>query len=85
MKGKHGESYNLCAAKTHRIEDVLRTAIQLSGVKAEVRPVQRLMRPSDERIIFGSTRKIRKDTGWRPVNSIEHTLTSMLNYWDATI
>src|SRR5215472_1562767 len=85
MKGKHGESYNLCAAKTHRIEDVLRTAIRLSGVKAEVRPVQRLMRPSDERIIFGSTRKIRKDTGWRPVNSIEHTLKSMLNYWDATI
>jgi len=43
------------------------------------------MRPSDEKIIFGSTRKIRKDTGWKPTNSIEQTLTSMLEYWDAMI
>jgi GDP-4-dehydro-6-deoxy-D-mannose reductase len=81
MKGKRGESYNLCAARTHRIDEVLRTAIRLSGVKAEIRPVERLMRLSDERIIFGSTRKIRKDTGWRPLNSIEQTLQSMLDYW----
>ena len=36
--------------------------------------MRRLMRPSDERIIFGSTRKIRKDTGWKPMKSIEQTL-----------
>lgn len=85
MKGKPGEAYNLCATETHEIGDLLRTAIRLSGVKAEIRPVKRLMRPSDERIIFGSTRKIRKDTGWKPVNSIEQTLESMLRYWDATL
>ena len=83
QKGKHGEAYNLCATKTHEIGELLRTAIRLSGVKAEIRPVPRLMRPSDEKIIFGSTRKIRKDTGWKPVKSIEQTLRSMLEYWDA--
>jgi GDP-4-dehydro-6-deoxy-D-mannose reductase len=83
QKGKHGEAYNLCAAKTHEIGELLRTAIRLSGVKAEIRPVPRLMRPSDEKIIFGSTRKIRKDTGWKPMKSIEQTLQSMLKYWDA--
>src|SRR5271156_4841841 len=85
LKGKPGEAYNLCATRTHEIGELLRTAIRLSGVKAEVRPALRLMRPSDERIIFGSTRKIRKDTGWRPINSIEQTLKSMLEYWDATL
>ena len=84
-KGKAGESYNLCATETHEIGDLLRTAIRLSGVKAEIRPVRRLMRPSDERIIFGSTRKFRKDTGWKPMNTIEQTLESMLRYWDATL
>jgi GDP-4-dehydro-6-deoxy-D-mannose reductase len=83
QKGKHGEAYNLCAAKTHEIGELLRTAVRLSGVKAEIRPVARLMRPSDEKIIFGSTRKIRKDTGWKPMKSIEQTLQSMLEYWDA--
>jgi nucleoside-diphosphate-sugar epimerase len=85
LKGKPGEAYNLCATATHEIGDLLRTAIRLSGVKAEIRPVRRLMRPSDERIIFGSTRKIRKDTGWKPMNSIEQTLESMLRYWDAAL
>jgi GDP-4-dehydro-6-deoxy-D-mannose reductase len=82
MKGKHGESYNLCATKTHEIGELLRTAVRLSGVKAEIRSAPHLMRPSDEKIIFGSTVKIRKHTGWKPVFSIEQTLMSMLEYWN---
>ena len=85
MKGKRGESYNLCASRTHHIHEVLQTAIRLSGVKAEVRPVARLMRPSDEKIIFGSTKKFQKDTGWTAQNSIEQTLKSMLDYWQETL
>src|SRR6266403_5830668 len=85
MKGKRGEAYNLCATRTHQIHEVLHTAIRLSGVKVEIRPVSRLMRPSDEKIIFGSTQKFRKDTGWKPLNSIEQTLQSMLEYWQAVL
>jgi GDP-4-dehydro-6-deoxy-D-mannose reductase len=82
MKGHRGEAYNLCAATTHEIGELLRTAIRLSGVKAEIRPAAHLMRPSDEKIIFGSTKKIRKHTGWKPIFSIEQTLMSMLEYWE---
>jgi len=85
MKGKRGEAYNLCASRTHNIHEVLHTAIRLSGVKAEIRPVSRLMRPSDEKIIFGSTQKFRKDTGWTAQNSVEQTLKSMLQYWEAVL
>jgi GDP-4-dehydro-6-deoxy-D-mannose reductase len=85
MKGKRGEAYNLCADRTYPIHEVLRTAIRLSGIKAEVRPVSRLMRPSDEKIIFGSTKKIRKDTGWTPLNVIEQTLQSMLEHWETAL
>ena len=85
IKGKRGEAYNLCATRTHQIHEVLHTAIRLSGVKAEIRPVSWLMRPSDEKIIFGSTQKFRTDTGWKPLNSIEQTLKSMLDYWQAIL
>ena len=74
LKGKRGEAYNLCATKTHEIGELLRTAIRLSGVKAEVREVDRLMRPSDEKIIFGGTRKIRRDTGWKPQQTLRRNL-----------
>lgn len=82
IKGKPGESYNLCAASTHSVEALLQTAIRLSGVKAEVEQVDRLMRPSDEKVIFGSTRKFHRDTGWKPKHSLEDTLRSMLHHWD---
>jgi len=82
-RGKRGEAYNLCATRTYSIQEILRTAIRLCGVKVQIRPVSRLMRPSDEKIIFGSTKKIRRDTGWKPLCSLEQTLESMLEYWQA--
>ncbi len=63
IKGKRGEAYNLCAARTYEIGQVLRIAIRLSGVKVQVKPSSQLMRPSDEKIIFGSTRKIPQGYG----------------------
>jgi nucleoside-diphosphate-sugar epimerase len=83
MKGKRGEAYNLCATRTHRISELLQKAIRLSGVKPKIQPVARLMRPSDERIIFGSTQKLRKDTGWKPLYTVDQTLGSMLQFWDS--
>ena len=82
LKGRRGEVYNLCATSTVQIGELLRTAIRLSGVKTEVRPSAGLMRPSDEKIIFGSTEKFRKHTGWKPKVSLEQTLSSMLEYWE---
>jgi GDP-4-dehydro-6-deoxy-D-mannose reductase len=82
FKGHRGEAYNLCAARTYEMNEVLRLAIEISGLKVEVRPAASLMRPSDEKIIFGSTKKIRKHTGWKPMLSLKQTLTHMLEYWD---
>jgi len=82
MKGKRGETYNLCAARTYPISEVLRTAIRLSGVEVKVHAAPHLMRPSDEKIIFGSTKKIFRDTGWKPRLSLAQTLQSMLQYWE---
>lgn len=84
IKGRPGESYNLCAPRTHTMAEVLRTAIQLAGIKVKIQPVARLMRPSDEKVIFGSTRKFSKDTGWKPRFSLAQTLQSMLDYWQET-
>lgn len=81
-KGKRGEAYNLCARRTYSIADVLHTAIRLSGLKVEIRQVPHLMRPSDEKIIFGSTKKFFRDTGWKPRLSLAQTLQSMVEYWD---
>jgi GDP-4-dehydro-6-deoxy-D-mannose reductase len=85
LKGRRGEAYNLCATATRRVGELLRTAIRLSGVKATIRPATHLMRPSDEKIIFGRTTKFQRDTGWKPLRSVEQTLSAMLEYWDQVL
>jgi GDP-4-dehydro-6-deoxy-D-mannose reductase len=85
LKGKPGEAYNLCASRTHEIGTLLRTAIRISGVKTNIHPVGHLMRPSDEKVIFGRTTKFFQDTAWKPTIAIEQTLSSMLEYWEKTL
>jgi len=85
LKGRPGEAYNLCAKKTCTIAEILDCALRLSGIRAEIRQVKRLMRRSDEKIIFGDTAKIRRDTGWRPILTIEQTLKSMFEYWETEL
>jgi GDP-4-dehydro-6-deoxy-D-mannose reductase len=81
-KGKRGEVYNLCAARTYEIGQLLRMAMRVSGVSVQVKSSNHLLRPSDEKIIFGSTRKFRRDTGWKPQRTIEQTLGAMFDYWE---
>lgn len=85
QKGKRGEAYNLCASETREIGELLAAAMRLSGVKPKIQVADRLLRPSDERIIFGSTQKLQKDTGWKPQKSLEQTLLRMLTYWDGVL
>jgi GDP-4-dehydro-6-deoxy-D-mannose reductase len=85
LKAKRGEAYNLCATETHEIGEMLRTAMRLSGVKAEIQEANRLMRPSDEKIIFGDTTKVRRDTGWTPLRTLEETLTAMFKHWERVL
>jgi len=85
LKGVPGEAYNLCATKAYAISEILHVAIRLAGVDVEIKQVKRLMRPSDERIIFGDTRKIRETTGWEPTRSLEETLAATIDYWDGVL
>lgn len=82
LRGAPGEAYNLCATSTQQIGQLLQTAIRLSGVKPKIEVSSRLIRPSDEKIIFGNTDKFTKKTGWKPLQSIDETLSSMLKYWE---
>lgn len=51
----------MCAGT--RPYEMLQTAVSLSCLKASIRPSSSLMCLSDEKIIFGSTRKIAESHG----------------------
>jgi len=79
-KGLAGEAYNICADKAYRISEVLDIYFDIVGQKLPTYLDQSLLRPSDETVIFGDTRKILRDTGWSPAYELRRTLEDILTF-----
>lgn len=80
-KGRAGEVYNACSGKAYRIGDLLEKLLEMAKVKVRVEVDSSKLRPSDEPLILGSNRRIKKECGWAPKIPIEKTLTDILDYW----
>lgn len=79
-KGRPGEAYNICAETAVQIRDLLPLYFAALGREVPWIVAPELIRPSDEAIIFGSTVKLRKDTGWEPKIPLATTLADVLAY-----
>ena len=42
---------------------------------------EKLIRPTDEKVIVGDISKLKKDTGWKQNIPMEQTIRDMLDYW----
>jgi len=82
IKGKSGETYNICSSKKIQIREILNIALSFSKKEIEVREnTPRKLRAIDEDIILGDNSKIKKELGWQPKIPIETTLNKMFDYW----
>jgi GDP-4-dehydro-6-deoxy-D-mannose reductase len=80
--GKSGEAYNLGGSTTYPINDILSRVLQCAtrgGIVAEVDP--KLLRRTDEPVIWADRGKLKLATGWEPVISLDETIEDMLAYW----
>ena len=64
------------------MSDILSRVLQCAtrgGIVAEVDP--KLLRPTDEPVIWADCGKLKLATGWEPVISLDQTIDDMLGYW----
>ncbi len=80
-KAKAGEAYNISGSHAYLIKDILETAISFCKIKPKVEVDTKLLRPTDETIIFGDSSKLIAETGWQPAIALEKTLKDMLEWW----
>ena len=80
-RGKPGEVYNFSGARAYKVEDLLNKIIAITGIQPKIYQDPKLMRPTDEKIIFGDATKLKQETGWNQKISIDQTLEDMVNYW----
>ena len=84
-KGNSGEVYNISGEKVYCIGEILNYLKGMVDFEFEVKQDPKLMRPTDEPIIYGDSSKFQRDTGWKQQISLETTLNDMLNYWRETL
>ncbi|HRD67640.1 MAG TPA: GDP-mannose 4,6-dehydratase [Candidatus Competibacter sp.] len=81
-KATIGEVYNLSGNRVYAIQEIVDILHRLTGFDFELWQDPKLLRPTDEPIIFGDSRKFQQETGWQQEIPLEKTLGDMLVYWE---
>jgi len=81
-QGESGDVYNLGGSAAYPMNVVLSRVLQRAtrtGIVTEIDP--KLLRPTDEPIIWADCAKLKLATGWQPAISLDQTIDDMLAYW----
>lgn len=80
-KGVAGEVYNISSERVYEISQIIEIIEQQLGMHFELRVDEKLLRPTDEKIIVGDVKKLKEATGWKQQINLEQTIKEMLEYW----
>lgn len=80
-KGKAGDVYNISSEYVYQMSNIVKMIEKQVGHKLEIKIDEKLIRPTDEKIIVGDITKLKEDTGWYQDIRMEQTISDMLDYW----
>lgn len=81
-KGKSGQVYNVSGDNAYLMRDTVNIAIAASTrTDINIKQDPALMRPTDEKVIWGDTTRLKADTGWKQSIPLQQTIEDMLAYW----
>jgi len=81
LRGKAGETYNICSGKGQAISEILEMMLSLSSAKIIVEQEESRIKKNDIPVLVGSHAKFSSDTGWQPEIPFERTVSQLLSYW----
>lgn len=76
--GRAGELYNVASGNETTVRDILERLCALGGVAPEIVQDASRLRPSEQRRMVASAKKLTDDTGWRPAISLDSSLQQIL-------
>jgi GDP-4-dehydro-6-deoxy-D-mannose reductase len=78
LRGRSGETYNVCSGQGRSIRSMLDELVELAGVPADVRVDPAKLRPVDLPFLVGDATKLRA-LGWTPRLTTRDALTDLLS------
>ncbi len=79
-KGTWGEAYNISGEKVYEISEIIPIIEEYMHQKLEFEVDEKLLRPTDEPIIYGDSSKLKTDTGWKQEYDLHTTIKDMIDY-----
>jgi GDP-4-dehydro-6-deoxy-D-mannose reductase len=80
-KGKTGAVYNVCSGKGRSLSDTIGIMAKILDINIHTRVNEKLVRPSDNKIIIGSNEKIKREVGWNMKIPLEKSMSDIIDYW----
>ena len=80
-KGRAGDVYNVSSEYIYKMSEIVDLIEKQIVHKLEIKVDEKLIRPTDEKIIVGDITKLRRDTDWKQDIKMEQTIADMLEYW----
>lgn len=80
-KGRKGEIYNIGTETGIELLEVVNLLSRISGLKIICEADSKKFRPLDSPELIPSTQKIKNDTDWDPVITIQKTIEDMYDFW----
>jgi len=80
-KGHPGEAYNVASGKPFSVRQIVSSLVSLSSRPIQISAVHRRLCSADVATLYGSNRKLRRATGWKPAFSLRQTLADLFDYW----
>ncbi|QCP50772.1 GDP-mannose 4,6-dehydratase [Trinickia violacea] len=84
-RGAPGEVYNVSGSRTYQIREIVDLIQAAAKTPFSLEVDQALLRPSDEKVIFGDSSRLVAATGWKQEISLAQTVGDMLAYWRAQL
>lgn len=78
-KGENGEIYNICSGVGYSLSEIIRQMASILEMNVVTEIDQKLIRPSDNKVIIGSNEKIIRDIGWEPLIPLRKSLEDTIS------
>jgi len=83
--GRTGEIYNVCSGRGTALREIIDIMAGILDLRIHTQVNEKLVRPSDNRIIIGSNEKIKREVGWHNAIPLEQSLKDIIDYWQKTV
>jgi len=83
--GIKGEVYNICSGSGNSLREVIDIMCGILDLRINLETDPNLIRPNDNKIIIGTSEKLKKATGWEQKIMLKKSLEDIINYWNRRI